>query len=150
MGEQLLLCLYKDMAGRDGNLEVCLHGQWTSFKLLSDAFEFSGSTSSMSEKRQKKKKKKLPCLHVQIQTACSISALSCLFPPLCKTGISKDKLVPRQSVATNGRCSDLSAQNAHPTKGKVSGWLPFTTTITRTHASFTRALLIAPCKSCTH
>lgn len=69
-------------------------------------------------KTKEKKNETLPCLHVQIQTACSSSALSCLFPPLCKTGISKDKPVPRQSAATNGRCSDLSAQIAHPTKAR--------------------------------
>lgn len=50
----------------------------------------------------KDRRKKKTFLHVQIQTTCTISALSCLFPPLCKTGISKDKLVPRQTAATTG------------------------------------------------
>lgn len=91
----------------------------------------------------KTKEKKRPCLHVQIQTACSISALSCLFSPLCKTGISKDKLVPRQSVATTGGAP--TCRHRIHTQQKVV--VTFITTITRIRTGFTRALLIAPCKA---
>lgn len=63
--------------------------------------------------------KSLLTLHVQTQSAYTISALSCLFPPLCKTGISEDKLVPK-TERRRGRCSDLSAQHAQPTKVGVT------------------------------
>lgn len=60
---------------------------------------FSGSASSMYALRMKTS---VLSMHVQTQSAYSIAPLCCLFPPLCKTGISKDTLVPKHSAAMGG------------------------------------------------
>lgn len=64
-------------------------------------------------------KKSLLSLHVQTQYTSPIPPLSCLFPLLCKTNISKDSLVPKQSAAMGGTLN-LLAQHSHPTKAGVT------------------------------
>lgn len=65
-------------------------------------------------------KKSLLSLHVQTQSAYPIPPLSCLFPPLCKTGISKDTLVPKQSAAMGGAPTCQHSVHTHPTKVGVT------------------------------
>lgn len=45
---------------------------------------------------------------------------ACLFPPLCKTGISKDTVVPKQSAAMGGAPTCQHSTHTHPTKVGVS------------------------------
>lgn len=87
------------------------HNTW--FKRWSEALRFSGSTSSMYAWRVKRR---LLSLHVQTQSAYPICALSCPFPPLCKTGISKDKLVPKQSAAMGGALTCRHSVHTHKSR----------------------------------
>lgn len=48
-----------------------------------------------------------------------IPPCSCLFPPLCKTGISKDTLVPKQSAVIGGALS--GQRSAHPRQVGITG-----------------------------
>lgn len=75
-------------------------------------------------------KKSLLSLHVQTQCANPIPPLSCLFPHLCKTNISKDSLVPKQSAAMGGTLN-LLAHHSHPTKAGVTPATFLTTTMHR-------------------
>lgn len=92
----------------------CIH-TWSKCWSAKLRLRFSGSTSSVYALRMKQS---LLSLHVQTQSAYHISALSCLFPPLCKTGISKD--TGAKTECRRGRCSDLSAQHALLTKVGVT------------------------------
>lgn len=66
-----------------------------------------------------KMKKSLLSLHVQTKYANPIPPLFCLFPLLCKTNISKDSLVPKQSAAMGGTLN-LLAHHSQPTKAGVT------------------------------
>lgn len=120
MDEQMPLRVYKDLGGKDGTParsgNLIHAGLWR----RSEALRFSESISSTHASR-------VTCglltLRVQTQSSYTISALYGLFPPLCKTGISKYELVPKQSAAMGG--APTCRRSMHTQQREVSPWLPF-------------------------
>lgn len=99
MDEQMPLRICKDMGGKEGVLqhthmvsEPHSHMTWT--------LKWSTKVFWVCLLHVCIKNKEKPTISTCANTA--IPPKSCLFPPLCKTGISKDTLVPKHSAAVGG------------------------------------------------
>lgn len=124
MGEQMPLRISTDMVVKDER--VLQHTHTVSEPDLTCARDFWVHIFCSALRM----KKSLLSLHVQTQNANPIPPLFCLFPLLCKTNISKDRLVPKQSAAMGGTLN-LLAHRSHPTKAGVTRATSLTTIMHR-------------------
>lgn len=144
MDEQLPLCFYKDMGGGDGNLEVCLHGQWTPFRGKVKLWSFLAPVPPCQYKDRRGK--------TTISSCANTDDLHHLCPLLSLPTSVQNRYFQRQTGAKTerrhrGRCPDLSAQNAHPTKVGVI-LIALITTITCI-SKFDKSLINCTLQSCT-
>lgn len=122
--------IYKHMGGKDGSLAARPHGQWASFTHeltnKSEALRFSGSTSSMYALIMKKK----PIISTCANTVRLRHPSHLLSLPTFVQNRYFQRHTGAKTERRRGRCSDLSAQHAHPTKVGVTS-ATFLTTVTQ-------------------